>query len=136
MPCPPHNIVLLLLPDHCCYLISVPAVLRRACCAGVKNAMVVALDDDTKKNAEGFGLPAFRMDLKVGAGGCWWVGAGWGCAGAGGGCWWVGAGGCWWMGAACGWWRYRAERGKGGSSAQLAWLPLHAAHLLPCLSCS
>jgi hypothetical protein len=45
------------------------AVPRCACCAGVKNAMVVALDDDTKTNAEGFGLPAFRMDLKVGDGG-------------------------------------------------------------------
>lgn len=33
--------------------------------AGVKNAMVVALDDDTKTNAEGFGLPAFRMDVKI-----------------------------------------------------------------------
>ena len=31
--------------------------------------MVVALDDDTKSNAEGFGLPAFRMDVAVGAGG-------------------------------------------------------------------
>ncbi|KAL4858268.1 Arabinosyltransferase RRA2 [Chlorella vulgaris] len=33
--------------------------------SGVKNAMVVALDDDTKKNAESFGLPAFRMDVKI-----------------------------------------------------------------------
>lgn len=32
---------------------------------GVKNMMVVALDDDTKKNAESYGLPAFRMDVKV-----------------------------------------------------------------------
>lgn len=39
--------------------------------AGVKNAMVVALDDDTKKNAESFGLPAFRMDVKVIC--VWWV---------------------------------------------------------------
>ena len=29
--------------------------------------MVIALDDDTAKNAESFGLPAFRMDVKVGA---------------------------------------------------------------------
>lgn len=28
--------------------------------------MVVALDDETKSNAEGFGLPAFRMDVAVG----------------------------------------------------------------------
>lgn len=33
--------------------------------SGVKNMMVVALDDDTKKNAEGYGLPAFRMDVKI-----------------------------------------------------------------------
>lgn len=33
--------------------------------AGVKNMMVVALDDDTKKNAESYGLPAFRMDVKI-----------------------------------------------------------------------
>lgn len=32
---------------------------------GVKNAMVIALDDDTKSNAESFGLPAFRMDVKI-----------------------------------------------------------------------
>ncbi len=30
--------------------------------------MVVALDEDTKTNAEGFGLPAFRMDIQVRAG--------------------------------------------------------------------
>ena len=35
--------------------------------AGVKNMMVVALDEDTKTNAEGFGLPAFRMDIAVSA---------------------------------------------------------------------
>lgn len=34
-------------------------------CTGVKNMMVVALDEDTKTNAEGFGLPAFRMDIAV-----------------------------------------------------------------------
>ncbi|PRW58051.1 glycosyltransferase CAZy family GT77 [Chlorella sorokiniana] len=33
--------------------------------AGVKNMMVVALDEDTKTNAEGFGLPAFRMDIAI-----------------------------------------------------------------------
>ncbi|KAL4430612.1 hypothetical protein ABPG77_005852 [Micractinium sp. CCAP 211/92] len=33
--------------------------------AGVKNMMVVALDDDTKKNAESYGLPAFRMDVQI-----------------------------------------------------------------------
>lgn len=27
--------------------------------------MVVALDEDTKTNAEGFGLPAFRMDIQA-----------------------------------------------------------------------
>lgn len=33
--------------------------------------MVIALDDDTKSNAESFGLPAFRMDVKVwGDGSC------------------------------------------------------------------
>lgn len=34
--------------------------------AGVKNAMVVALDDATKGVAEAAGIPGFRMDLKVG----------------------------------------------------------------------
>jgi len=33
--------------------------------AGVKNAMVVALDEDTKINVEKFGLPAFRLDLAI-----------------------------------------------------------------------
>ncbi|KAG7674392.1 hypothetical protein Ndes2526B_g05117 [Nannochloris sp. 'desiccata'] len=33
--------------------------------AGVKNAMVVALDEDTKINVENFGLPAFRLDLAI-----------------------------------------------------------------------
>lgn len=33
--------------------------------AGVKNAMVVALDDDTKKNVEAFGFPAYRLDMAI-----------------------------------------------------------------------
>jgi len=33
--------------------------------AGVKNAMVVALDDETKSNVEAFGLPAWRLDLEI-----------------------------------------------------------------------
>jgi hypothetical protein len=33
--------------------------------AGVKNAMVVALDEDTKVNVEKFGLPAFRLDMAI-----------------------------------------------------------------------
>lgn len=33
--------------------------------AKVKNAMVVALDDETKKNVEERGLPAFRMTLEI-----------------------------------------------------------------------
>jgi hypothetical protein len=33
--------------------------------AGVKNAMVVALDEDTKINVEKFGLPAFRLDMAI-----------------------------------------------------------------------
>ena len=38
--------------------------------AGVKNAMVIALDDDTQKNSEAIGMPAFRMDVKVRAALC------------------------------------------------------------------
>ena len=33
--------------------------------AGVRNAMVIALDDDTKKNVEEQGFPAFRMEIKA-----------------------------------------------------------------------
>ena len=33
--------------------------------AGVKNAMVVALDEATKAHAESKGLPAFQMTLEV-----------------------------------------------------------------------
>jgi arabinosyltransferase len=33
--------------------------------AGVKNAIVVALDDDTKTNVEKFGFPAFRLDMTI-----------------------------------------------------------------------
>lgn len=33
--------------------------------AGVENAMIVALDDETKENVEKFGLPAFRIDMEV-----------------------------------------------------------------------
>lgn len=33
--------------------------------AGVKNAMVIALDDDTKKNVEEQGFPVFRMEVKI-----------------------------------------------------------------------
>jgi hypothetical protein len=33
--------------------------------AGVKNAMVVALDEDTKTNVEKFGFPAFRLDMAI-----------------------------------------------------------------------
>ena len=33
--------------------------------AGVKNAMVVALDDDTKTNVEKFGLPSHRLDMAI-----------------------------------------------------------------------
>lgn len=33
--------------------------------AGVKNAMVLALDDETKANVEKFGMQAFRMDIEV-----------------------------------------------------------------------
>ena len=33
--------------------------------AGVKNAMVIALDDDTQQNVEAFGLPAFRLDMAI-----------------------------------------------------------------------
>ncbi|PSC74665.1 glycosyltransferase CAZy family GT77 [Micractinium conductrix] len=33
--------------------------------AGVENIMVVALDDATKTNAESYGLPAFRMNVKI-----------------------------------------------------------------------
>lgn len=32
---------------------------------GVKNAMVIALDAETKANAEAFGIPAFEMHLEV-----------------------------------------------------------------------
>lgn len=32
---------------------------------GVKNAMVIALDAETKKNAESFGIPAFEMHVNV-----------------------------------------------------------------------
>lgn len=32
---------------------------------GVKNAMVIALDPETKKNAERFGIPAFEMNVTV-----------------------------------------------------------------------
>lgn len=39
-----------------------PQNVRRA---GVKNGMVIALDDDTRDNMERLGFPAFRMDLKV-----------------------------------------------------------------------
>ena len=33
--------------------------------SGVKNAMVVALDDDTKTNVEAFGFPAYRLDMEI-----------------------------------------------------------------------
>lgn len=33
--------------------------------AGVKNAMVLALDDATKANVEQYGLPAYRMDVAI-----------------------------------------------------------------------
>lgn len=33
--------------------------------AGVKNALVVALDDDTKTNVEKYGLPAYRLDMAI-----------------------------------------------------------------------
>ena len=32
---------------------------------GVKNAMVIALDAETKKNAEAYGIPAFEMHMEV-----------------------------------------------------------------------
>ncbi len=34
--------------------------------AGVPNAMIIALDDETKAAADKLGFPAFRMDVPVG----------------------------------------------------------------------
>lgn len=39
---------------------------RNVRAAGVHNAMVVALDDETQRQLTAWGFPSFRMDVKVG----------------------------------------------------------------------